>query len=49
MDSLVVPPDIFGSAEMTFGPKKRLGSNASRYSQIQNGRWKVVSEYVSIN
>jgi branched-chain amino acid transport system substrate-binding protein len=49
MDTLTVPPDIFGSAEMTFGPKKRLGSNASRYSQIQDGRWKVVSDYVTIN
>ncbi|HMN94159.1 MAG TPA: ABC transporter substrate-binding protein [Hydrogenophaga sp.] len=49
MDSMVIPPDIFGSAEMTFGPQKRLGSNASRLSQIQDGRWKVVSEYFSTN
>ena len=47
MDTMVIPPDIFGSAEMTFGPKKRLGSNASRLSQIQEGRWKVVSPYFS--
>lgn len=45
MDSMVIPPDMFGSAEMTFGPQKRLGSNASRLSQIQEGRWKVVSPY----
>lgn len=49
MDSMVIPPDIFGSAEMTFGPQKRLGSNASRLSQIQDGRWKVVSEYFGTN
>jgi len=45
MDTMVIPADIFGSAEMTFGPQKRLGSNASRLSQIQEGRWKVVSPY----
>lgn len=46
MDTMTVPPDIFGSAESTFGPQKRLGSNASRLSQIQEGRWRVVSGYV---
>ncbi len=46
MDSLVVPPDMFGSAEMSFTPTRHLGSNASRLSQIQDGRWKVVSDYV---
>lgn len=45
MDTMTIPTDIFGSAEMTFGPKKRLGSNVSRLSQIQDGRWKVVSDY----
>ena len=29
------PPDIFGSAAATFSPTKRLGSDASRLSQIQ--------------
>jgi len=48
MDSMTVPPDIFGSAEMTFTATKRLGSNASRLSQLQEGRWKVVSEYFKI-
>jgi len=47
MDTLVVKPDIFGSPEASFGPQKRLGSNLSRLSQIQDGRWKVVSDYVS--
>ncbi|MCU0925647.1 MAG: ABC transporter substrate-binding protein [Hydrogenophaga sp.] len=45
MDTLTVPPDIFGSAPASFGPQKRLGSNASRMSQITDGRWKVVSDY----
>lgn len=46
MDTMVVPPDIFGSAEATYGPQKRLGSNLSRLSQLQDGRWKVISDYV---
>jgi branched-chain amino acid transport system substrate-binding protein len=33
---------------MTFGPTKRLGSDAVRMSQLQNNRWKVVSEYMHI-
>ncbi len=45
MDTLVIPPDMFGSAQMTFSPTKRLGSDASRLSQITDGKWKVVSEY----
>ena len=45
MDTMVMPPDIFGSPEYTYGPKKRLGSDLSRVSQIQDGKWKVVSEY----
>ncbi|MGE0427709.1 MAG: ABC transporter substrate-binding protein [Hydrogenophaga sp.] len=49
MDTMTIPPDIFGSAEMTFGPKKRLGSNATRYSQLVDNRWKVVSEYMRID
>lgn len=46
MDSMTVPPDIFGSAEQTYTATKRLGSDQSRLSQIQDGRWKVVSDYV---
>ena len=43
---MVIPPDIFGSAQATFGPQKRLGSEVSRLSQIQDTKWKVVSDYV---
>ena len=46
MDTMTVPPDIFGSAEMTFSPTKRLASNLARLSQLQNARWVVVSDYV---
>jgi branched-chain amino acid transport system substrate-binding protein len=46
MDTMVFPSDIFGSAEASYGPKKRLGSNAARLSQITDGKWKVISDYV---
>ncbi len=45
MDTLKIAPDIFGSPEATFSPTKRLGSDASRLSQIADGKWKVMSEY----
>jgi branched-chain amino acid transport system substrate-binding protein len=47
MDSTVLEPDMFGGAKATFSATKRLGSDASRLSQIQDGKWKVVSGYVS--
>ena len=46
MDTLVVKPDIFGSPLSTYTATKRLGNALSRLSQIQDGRWKVVSDYV---
>ena len=39
-----VPADMFGNPPFSFSPTKRLGSALSRLSQIQDGRWKVVSE-----
>jgi branched-chain amino acid transport system substrate-binding protein len=45
MDSTTIPPDIFGSPEMTFSAKKRLGNNLSRLSQITEGKWKVMTDY----
>jgi branched-chain amino acid transport system substrate-binding protein len=45
MDTMKIPPDIFGSAPATFSPTKRLGSDASRLSQITDGKWKVISDY----
>ncbi len=39
-----VPADMFGTPPLSFSPTKRLGSTLSRLSQIQDGRWKVVSD-----
>ena len=46
MDTMTIPTDMFGSAPATFTATKRLGSDASRLSQITDGKWKVISEYI---
>jgi branched-chain amino acid transport system substrate-binding protein len=46
MDSMTVAPDIFGAPKLTYTAQQRLGSDLSRLSQIQDGKWKVVSDYV---
>ena len=46
MDTMVIPTDIFGSPEARFTSTQRLGNTSSRLSQIIDGRWKVVSDYI---
>ncbi len=46
MDGMTIPSNIFGSPEGSFTATKRLGSDTTRLSQIQNGKWKVVSDYL---
>jgi branched-chain amino acid transport system substrate-binding protein len=43
MNSLTVPPDFFGTPKLTFTNTQRLGSESSRLSQIQDGKWKPVA------
>jgi branched-chain amino acid transport system substrate-binding protein len=45
MEIVKIPGDVFGSPPLKFTPTRRLGSDDSRLSQIQDGRWKVVSNY----
>ena len=45
MTSKPIEPDIFGSDTMKFSDKNRLGSERSRLSQIQDGKWKPVSDF----
>lgn len=45
MDGLTIPEDIFGNPQLTYSEKKRLGNEASRMSQIRNGRWEIVWGY----
>jgi len=47
MDSITFMPDMFGSPKMTYTATKRLGNDQSRLSQIVDGKWKVVSDYVA--
>ena len=46
MDTMTIEPDMFGSPLTTYTTTKRLGNDLSRLSQITDGRWKVVSDYV---
>ena len=46
MDTMSFAPDMFGGAASSYSATKRLGNSISRMSQIQDGRWKVVSDYV---
>ena len=46
MDSMTFEPDMFGSPKSSYTATKRLGNDLSRLSQIQDGKWKVVSDYV---
>ena len=47
LETIKFPTDIFGSPEGGFGPNKRQGADVARLSQIQNGKWKVVSDYAN--
>lgn len=49
MDSMTFNRDMFGTAELTFTPTRRLGNSFPRLSQLQDGRWKVVSDYVAFS
>ena len=46
MDAMSFEADMFGGAPQSFTATKRLGSTLSRLSQIQDGKWKVISDYV---
>jgi branched-chain amino acid transport system substrate-binding protein len=49
MDTMIFPTDFFGGPEASFSKTKHLGSNRSRLAQIQDGRWKVISDYYKID
>jgi branched-chain amino acid transport system substrate-binding protein len=49
MDSSTLPPDIFGGPEGKFTPTQHLSSNRSRLSQIQDGKWKIISDYYKLD
>jgi len=47
MEVMKIPADMFGAPALKFTPTRRLGSDESRLSQIQDGRWKVVIDYAN--
>ena len=49
MDNMTLPPDIFGGPEGKFSPTQHLSSNRSRLSQIQDGKWKIISDYYKLD
>ena len=49
MDTMTIPPDIFGGPEGKFTPTQHLSSNRSRLSQIQDGKWKIISDYYKLD
>ncbi len=46
MDTMSIDPDMFGAPKTTFSATKRLGNDLSRLSQITDGRWKVIGDYI---
>lgn len=49
LESVQIPRDMFGFMEESFTPTRRLGNPYPRLSQLQDGRWRVVSDYVAFN
>ena len=41
------PADLFGADEQTFSATNHLGTDRAMLCQIQDGRWKSVSEYLT--
>ena len=46
MDAMTFEPDMFGSPRATYSATKRLGNDLSRLSQIKDGKWVVVGDYM---
>ena len=47
IESTKFPADMFGADENTFSPTKHLGTDRAMLCQIQDGKWKSVSEYLT--
>jgi branched-chain amino acid transport system substrate-binding protein len=49
LESVAIPRDMFGFTEESFTPTRRLGNPYPRLSQLQDGHWRVISDYVTFN
>jgi branched-chain amino acid transport system substrate-binding protein len=47
LEKTTYPRDFFGADEMTFSKTKHLGTYRARLSQIQNGRWTPITDYIT--
>jgi len=47
IESTKFPGDMFGADENTFSATKHLGTDRAMLCQIQDGKWKSVSEYLT--
>ena len=47
LDKFSSTRDMFGSDAMVFTPTKHLGSNRARLSQIVNGKWTPITDYIT--
>jgi len=47
LDKFSSPRDMFGADSMSFSKTKHLGSNRSRLSQIVNGKWTPITDYIT--
>lgn len=47
LDNFTSPRDMFGGDSMSFSKTKRLGSNRARLSQIVNGKWTPLTDYIT--
>ena len=47
LDSFTAPRDMFGADTFSFTKTKHLGSNRARLSQIVNGKWTALSDYIT--
>jgi len=47
IEKFTAPRDMFGADAFSFTPTKHLGSNRARLSQIQNGKWTSISDFIT--
>src|SRR3954468_18738693 len=47
IESFAMPRDMFGGDAVSFTKTKHLGSNRARLSQIVNGKWTPITDYIT--
>jgi len=47
LEKTTFPRDMFGGDEQAFTPTKHLGSNRAKLCQIQGGKWRSLTDYIT--